>query len=183
MSSEAAEVLHLTRPYLEGNGIDLGSGGWPVVPWAIQIELPPEEFRRYNSRELPETVEWRGDIFALPFKDKVLDFVHSSHLIEDFDHAKFWPILFAEWRRVLKPGGYMVVLVPEFHRWNEAIARGQPPNLSHCKPEPKLYECSHYAQKAGFEIVVEKLTDTRPGDYTIMLVARRPLHDREVYAN
>lgn len=171
--SESAKYLALTRPYLKGNGVDIGSGGWPVVPWAIQIELPADKFRHYTAgRELPETVEWQGDIYDLPFKDNVLDFVYSSHLIEDFSQND-WRRLFTEWRRCLKPSGYMVILVPEFVRWNAAIKAGQPPNCSHWAPEPSLGDLSAAARAVGMGIVEERLTDLSPEDYSILGVFRK----------
>lgn len=46
----------------------------------------------------------------LPFKDNVWDFVISSHVLEHF----FDPIkAIEEWHRVIKPGGYICMIVPD----------------------------------------------------------------------
>jgi len=171
--SESAKYVELTRRYLNGNGVDIGSGGWPVVPWAIQIELPRDKFKHYTGgRELPDTVEWQGDIFDLPFKDNTLDFVYSSHLIEDFSQND-WRRMFTEWRRCLKPTGYMVILVPEVVRWNAAIAKGQPPNCSHWAPEPSVGDLSAAAMAVGMGVIEERLTNLSPEDYSILFIGRK----------
>lgn len=182
LTSESSKYLYLTTPYLVGNGVDLGSGGWPVVPWAIQIEQPEEAFRHYtNGRSVPSGVEWMGDIMDLPFKDGTLDWVYSSHLIEDFcreDTDKYpitWYKLFREWKRVLKPGGYMVILVPDCKLWADAIARGQPCNCGHFAPEPSVGDISKVAKKCGLEVIEERLTALDWKDYSILGVLRKPL--------
>jgi SAM-dependent methyltransferase len=174
--SESSKYLALTLPYLVGNGVDIGSGGWPVVPWAIQVELPAEEFKHYtNGRPIPSHVEWLGDIANLPFKDGVLDWVYSSHLIEDFSRDETWPKLFREWTRCLKPLGYMVIIVPDCALWAAAIERGQPPNCSHHAPEPSVGDISKVAKESGLEVIEDRLTQIDWKDYSILGVLRKPL--------
>jgi len=181
--SEASKYIHMTRKFMEGGrGIDLGTGGWPVVPWAIQVELPADKYKVYTGRELPDTVEWPGDIADLPFKDNTLDFVHSSHLIEDFprdvDGARpgdiTWPVLFREWMRVLKPGGYMILIVPDCARWKKTLELGQAPNCAHFSPEPSLGDLTRVLMQAGMQVIFERLTDLDWRDYSILAVAIKP---------
>lgn len=174
--SESAKYISLTRRYLNGHGVDVGSGGWPVVPWAIQVELPRQRFEHYNQRPLPENIQWTCDLFhdGLPFKDGALDFVYSSHLIEDFSQEQHWPLLFREWARCLKKGGLLVVLVPEVVRWNEAIKKGQPPNCSHWAPEPSVGDLSKAAAAAGLTVLKDELTNLTPEDYSILGVFEKP---------
>lgn len=174
MASETEKYRHLTVPYCQGNGIDIGSGGDPVVPNAIQVELQYDLYHKYRSGDVHGVpIQWHGDCWFLPFKDSVLDFVYSSHLIEDFDHAR-WPHLFKEWGRCLKPDGYMVILVPEFERWNYAIrVLGQPPNCAHFSPEPRVGELSEAFHLAGLSVIKEHLTECHPNDYTILGVAQK----------
>lgn len=171
---EGAKHIGMFYNLLDGNGIDIGSGGWPIVPWAIQIELSIDKFEAYNQRVGAEPIEWMDDSFtieggfALPFRDGVLDWIYCSHVIEDFSRTDHWPKIFAEWSRCLKKGGAAIVLVPEVKLWAEALAKGQPPNCAHWAPEPSVGDMSKVAVTCGFETLREELTDQYEGDYSIL---------------
>jgi SAM-dependent methyltransferase len=68
----------------------------PIVPGAIGVD-----------RDHPGY-----DGVRLPFPDRSQDAVHSSHCLE---HIHDYRAALAEWFRVLKIGGFLVVTVP--HRW------------------------------------------------------------------
>lgn len=174
--SETSKYRHLTAPHCKGNGIDIASGGDAVVPWAISFELPEDKYNHYNSNQPPRgPIHWRSEnaVFRLPFRNGVLDFVYSSHLIEDY-HQEQWIPMFKEWLRCLKPGGKIIVLVPEVKRWNYAVkVLGQCPNCSHHAPEPSLGDVSRAFEKLGMTDIEEFLTECVPNDYTIMAVGRK----------
>lgn len=167
--SEASKYRHLTKHYCIGNGIDVGSGGDPVVPHAIQVDLPKSEYDHYHSADGSNNhvIQWRGYADKLPFKDGTLDWVFSSHLLEDFLD---WRPLLKEWSRVLKRNGKLIILIPERKLWSAAISRGQLPNCSH-KHEGSVGELSSYADEFGWKVVRDSLTALTPEDYTIMFVA------------
>lgn len=131
--SETAKHRHVTTPYCCGNGLDLGSGGDPVVPSAIQVDLP--EGPQYGQSDA--AIQWRGDARSLPWvADETMDYLYSSHLIEDFQE---WDTVLREWQRVVKRGGYIVILVPDKDRYvghNTAhVHEGHPGELSSYFPE------------------------------------------------
>lgn len=168
--SETNKYLHLTLPHIHGNVIDIASGGWPVVPHAIQIELPQAEFAHYNSGRIPSVpIQWQGHATDLPFKDGVVGCVYSSHLLEDFLD---WEPVLKEWVRVLKLGGTLIILVPDKVLWNEAIRNGQPPNCAH-RHEAHVGELSTYAERLGLTVIEDRLTACFPGDYSILFVATK----------
>lgn len=172
--SETAKYRDFALSYCTGNGCDIGSGGDPIRPEAIQIELSESTYAWYNSNHAPATpIQWHGDdaYLHLPFKDETLDYVYSSHLIEDFLD---WQPLLREWTRVLKIGGHLVLLAPEKERWNYAITHlGQPCNCQH-RREPVLYELSNEVMRLGnMDVLFEKLTEAHPHDYNLILVAKR----------
>lgn len=170
-ATESEKYRHMTAQYLQGNGVDLGCGGNPVVPWAIAFDLPTEDYRNYHSSATPDRViQWGGDARNLPFKDGTLDFVYSSHLIEDFMD---WTPVLTEWVRVLKPGGRLVIIVPDKSLWQQALDRGQPPNCAH-QHESFVGELSQHASViGGLQVIEDRLTSCFDGDYSILFVATR----------
>lgn len=170
--SETKDRRHLTAKYCNGNGVDIGSGGDPVVPWAIQIDLPSERFGSYRdggAYSIPTPIQWRTSEISLPFKDSVLDWVYSSHLLEDFDD---WHPVLTEWVRVLKQEGHLVILVPCKKRFNEAVAAGQDGNSNH-KHESYVGEISGIASDYGLIAIEDRYTDIFPNDYNILFVGRK----------
>lgn len=168
--SEASKQWKHIKPYVHGNVIDLGSGGWPIVPHAIQIELPPDLFAHYTQgREPAVPIQYGGSALDLPFKDNTIDTVFSSHLLEDMAYER-WPIVFNEWKRVLKGGGHMIILTPDRARWAAALAKGQPPNCEH-RHEPAFGEVGRCGQMMGLRLVVERFCDEE--DYSVLTVFQK----------
>lgn len=170
--SETSKYRHLTTSYCTGNGLDIGSGGDPVVPSAIQVELPPAQYATYNDGHTPQCpVHYASPDAAtrLPFKDATLDYVYASHLLEDYSN---WWLVLAEWVRVLRGGGHLIILVPDFERWRVAVANGQPPNSAH-QHEGRVGELSQYASPLGLRVVRDSLTDLTPADYSILFIATK----------
>jgi SAM-dependent methyltransferase len=64
------------------------------------------------------------DVTALSLPDARFDLVRASHILEHFTLDDAAAIL-AEWRRVLKPDGYLVVCCPDYIRlsWRALLGR------------------------------------------------------------
>lgn len=166
--SETSRYRKFTQKHCEGCGVDIASNGDPVVPWAMNYELPEAEFAIYNSGHKPlGPIQLSGDARKLPFNNDSLDFVYSSHLLEDY--ADWEPVL-REWVRPLKPGGRLIVILPDKERWAAAMKRGQPPNDAH-RHEGRAGELSTYAERLGLRVIEDRLTDLTPEDYSILFVA------------
>lgn len=163
---------HIVAPYLKGNGIELATGGDSICPTSIAFELSELSYERYNNGQLIRgIVHWRDDhaIENLPFKDGVLDYLFSSHLLEDFFD---WTPLLKEWTRVLKPGGTLAICLPDKLRWRMALSRGQTPNCAH-RHEAFVGELSSYADALGWHVVCDQFTDIPVSDYNIFFCAQR----------
>lgn len=164
--SETSKHKEDVLPYLHGNGVDIGCGNDPVRPDCVAIDIPQANYECYNGQG-ESGANFRAFAEDLPFKDHVLDWVYSSHLLEDFPLDE-WPGLLREWTRVLKPGGTMVILVPEATRWAKALVDGQPPNDAH-QHEPELGELSALAPQVGLTPVSESIV----GAYSILFAAKK----------
>lgn len=78
-------------------------------------------FRGYNAgREVVPIVEHaigidqgypNYDGLHLPFPNESQDAIYSSHVLE---HIPYWEQVLQEWFRVLKIGGYMIIVVPHW---------------------------------------------------------------------
>lgn len=169
--SETSKQRQHTVKYLIGNGIDIASGGDPVVPWAISMDLPPAEYSHYNNtpEDHKERFQWRGHAHDLPFKTGTLDFVYSSHLIEDYED---WMPILREWVRVLKSSGHLVIMLPDKELWQAALRRGQPPNCAH-RHESFPGELTQFASKFPLNVIEDRLTNSFGGDYNILFVGQK----------
>jgi predicted SAM-dependent methyltransferase len=86
----------------------------------------PQPYARTGSYQ----VQLGGDATKLHwFNDAVLDFVYSSHLLEDFEDTR---AVLLEWLRVLRPEGRLVIFCPDEQVYREHCRRtGQPYNEHH----------------------------------------------------
>ncbi len=96
--------------YFVGNGVDIGGLPDPLV---IYKGLFPK-------LESVLTWDWdQGDAqFMESVEDETYDFVHSSHCLEHLVD----PVEGLEnWLRILKPGGYLIVMIPEEDLYEQGI--------------------------------------------------------------
>lgn len=94
------------------------------------------------------SVQLGGDAARLPwFADGVLDFVYSSHLLEDFEDTET-PL--REWLRVLKPGGRLVLFCPDEQVYRAHCDRtGQPYNEHHKHADFSLAKVTGILERIG----------------------------------
>ncbi len=104
--SETADVRGLLGSWTKGYGIDVGHGGDKILPHAIAVDLEVPYNKMGN-----DPVQLGGDARNLYwFQDSVLDFVYSSHLLEDFEDTVE---VLNEFTRVLKLDGYLILYLPD----------------------------------------------------------------------
>ena len=83
--------------YLHGNGIDIGAGADPLV-------VDRGRVRAWDMAD--------GDAQLMAgVTDRSFDFVYSSHCLE---HMRDVPESIRNWRRILKPGGWLYIVVPDY---------------------------------------------------------------------
>lgn len=88
--------------YFAGFGIDIGAGGDPILPKVRQWEFNPDGDARYMK--------------GVP--DNEYDFVYSSHCLEHLTNVEE---SLTNWVRILKPGGYLFVIVPDWYLYEHCI--------------------------------------------------------------
>lgn len=168
-SGETTKIRPNIWAYLkpEMNGVDLGSGGDPIMPTAIQVDQPFDKYIIYQQK--PGVHNLKGDASDLYwFTNGCLDYVYSSHLLEDFDD-KIKVLI--EWARVIKPGGWLILYLPDEQKFRaHCLATGQCRNLEHkdktfsinkmltiIKEIPCLELVEHYEhQEYNFVMILKK---------------------------
>jgi SAM-dependent methyltransferase len=169
--SETSKCRARLAPFCTGYGLDIGFGGDPITPHAIRVDLPAP-YARYG--DLP--VQLGGDATRLSwFADGQLDFVFSSHVLEDFvDTAA----VLREWMRVLRPGGRLVLFCPDELTYRaHCAATGQPYNTHHAHADFSLATAKRALTAVApvrilhetplvdvysWELVAEKISPARP---------------------
>jgi predicted SAM-dependent methyltransferase len=149
--SETSKCRERLAPYCAGYGVDAGFGGDPIVPHAIRVDLP----RPYTDVG-SEPVQLGGDATRLHwFRDGVLDFVYSSHLLEDFPDTE---VVLRDWLRILKPGGRLIIFCPDEPAFRRHCARtGQPLNPHHKHDDFSLAYVKTILERLGGTRVLHEL--------------------------
>ena len=96
---EAAKTNRARGPdfaarYFAGRVVDIGCGGDPVTPDAVPFDKPQGDANNILDYLTPGS----------------FDCVHSSHALE---HMRDVPKAFRDWWALVKPGGYMITVVPD----------------------------------------------------------------------
>jgi predicted SAM-dependent methyltransferase len=163
--SETAKCRERLKKYIEGSGIDIGYGGDPIVDWAITIDLA-EPYIHVGDHAL----NLAGDARNLQwFRDEVLDFVYSSHLLEDFEDTIG---VLHEWLRVLKIGGHLILFCPVEQAYREHCKKtNQPRNRAHKIDNFDLYYVKNILDQIGVTETIRSnpIIDT----YSFEIVAKK----------
>lgn len=112
-SKAAARRMHtagFATHYLVGDGLDVGSGSDPLSKVAHLFPL----VRSVTTFDTPD-----GDAqFLAKHPDDRFDFLHSSHCLE---HVRDPREALRNWVRVVRPGGHLVVLVPDEDLYEQGV--------------------------------------------------------------
>src|SRR6516225_258951 len=94
----------------KGDGIDIGAGNDPLGQY---LEL----FGLMSSCRAYDKQDGNAETMA-GLMDGMFDFVHSSHCLEDMEDAH---VALKNWFRILKPGGHLIVVVPDEDMYEQGI--------------------------------------------------------------
>jgi predicted SAM-dependent methyltransferase len=157
MASETSLVRESLKRWCVGNGVDLGFGGDKIIPSAIGIDMP-NPYTHLGE----DPVQLGGDARNLYwFKDNVLDYVYSSHLLEDFIDTEN---ILKEWLRVLKVGGHLVLYLPDEQVYS-----------AHCKATGQPHNDGHKLAHFGLDHVIKSIEQT--GYKTLLIHSTRIINN------
>lgn len=151
--SETATCRERLVQFCFGNGLDLGFGGDPILPSSICIDRAEDHAGRSKCK-VPSPTHIIGDIETLPwFKDGSLDYVFSSHALEDFNDTAG---VMKEWLRVIRPGGHLVLFLPDQKTYEQHCRdHNHPPNKAHIHADFSL-EFVKARLPSNTEVVLEQ---------------------------
>lgn len=141
---EAAKVrLDLVR-YMRGVVLDLGCGPQKVFATATGVD-DDSDLARFGIRSQPDV---KSGCERLPFTDGYADTIFSSHLLEHIvDHEA----ALADWWRVLKPGGVLILYLPHADWYPNRGMPGSNPDHKHDFRNADLTRAmTAVAQRSGF---------------------------------
>jgi len=107
--------LHYVNQYLVGAGFDMGCGSNPLQkPNCYHVEVASKEMsERQLGRPIDNYIhEDASSIHGGLFYEKV-DYVFSSHMIEDLGSEEEIVKCLKNWSTLLKDGGHIILLLPD----------------------------------------------------------------------
>ncbi len=103
MGNEAGKIAPHIVQYTRGRGLDVGCGPSKTFPHFIGVDSG----RAYEGKQVTD-LKLKSSELSL-FADASMDFVFSSHLLE---HLNDTEAALAQWWRLIKPGGHLVLYLP-----------------------------------------------------------------------
>jgi ubiquinone/menaquinone biosynthesis C-methylase UbiE len=165
--SETAKVRKMVLPFCHGFGCDVGFGGDKIKKencLGIDYEQPYQHAGR-DKVDVP--VDLNKELIPLP--DNHLDYVYTSHLIEDFaDTGR----LLHEFIRLIKPGGNLILVFPDQQVYENICNRtGQGLNPYHVHADMGLEYMKKEMAKTGANAELI-FTSNCQIDYNVVMVYR-----------
>ena len=90
------------QTYLQGKVLDIGAGGDLICPWAQSFDVEDGDANYLDSY----------------FQSQTFDVVHSSHSLE---HMNDPVASINRWWSLIKPNGYLIVVVPEENLYEQGL--------------------------------------------------------------
>lgn len=96
--------------HMSGISVNFGSGGRGVAGW-INIDINSRHADQYIAHDLRR---------RLPFRSGQVKRIFAEHVVEHLDFRHEVPLVFAEFHRILEPGGVLRIIVPDAGRFLHA---------------------------------------------------------------
>lgn len=125
---ESDKIAHLTIPYTQGKGLDIGCGSRKCWPRMIGVDSLLD-YGGANTKNRPGDVDVVANSEDLSmFSNASMDYVFSSHNLE---HIIDYKAALKEWWRVIKSGGYLLLYLPHANFYPRIGQPGSNPDHKH----------------------------------------------------
>jgi ADP-heptose:LPS heptosyltransferase/predicted SAM-dependent methyltransferase len=170
--NEAAKVKYDIVQYTRGTGLDVGCGPAKAFPHFIGVDNK-KDTELFGIDMAPDNVV--EDASTLPMvPDGRLDFVFSSHLLE---HIEDYEAALAEWWRIIKVGGHLVLYLPHKDLYPNIGQPGSNRDHKHdFTPDDILASMAGICyEDANFDVIVNEVRDAGR-EYSFLLVIQKTDH-------
>lgn len=164
--NEAAKFKYEVVQYTRGLGVDLGCGPHKAFPHFIGVDSKKDTELFGIQMEPDNVVEDASKLPMIP--DGKLDFVFSSHLLE---HITDYKAALAEWWRIIKAGGHLVLYLPDRDLYPNIGEPGANPDHKHDFVADDIIKAVT-SIGTGFDLMMNELRDDR-NEYSFLLVFRK----------
>jgi len=139
--SETSKVRHMVIGYCNGYGCDIGFGGDKIK----KTDCAGIDYAQPYAYTGKDPVDIACDVMhePIPVANDTFDYVYTSHLIEDFEDTR---AALAEFIRVLKPGGNLILVFPD-----------QPAYEKYCARTGQTLNTHHVHKDMGLQFMLDKL--------------------------
>jgi ADP-heptose:LPS heptosyltransferase/predicted SAM-dependent methyltransferase len=104
-NDESSKIRWELVPYFNGKCLDIGSGPYKVFPHFVGVDNG-HHWGHFDNVAVDDAADMSQ------FGTAAWDLAYSSHLLEHFPYEKV-PAVLSEWMRVVKPGGHLILYVPD----------------------------------------------------------------------
>lgn len=163
--NEAAKIRFEVVQYTRGKVLDLGCGPYKAFPHFIGVDNL-DAVSRFGAQFTPDMVADCARLDAV--EDASMDAVFSSHLLE---HIEDYRSALADWWRVIKVGGYLVLYLPHADLYPRMGQPGSNPDHKHDFVPVDIIKAMESAA-AGWDVVVSEERD-QGTEYSFLQVFRK----------
>lgn len=177
---EAGKVKFEIVQYTRGLGLDIGCGPYKAFPHFIGVDSR-KDTELFGIQMEPDNVV--DDASCLPqVASGKLDFVFSAHLLE---HIEDYRAALAEWWRVIKVGGHLVLYLPHKDLYPNIGSELANPDHKHdfipANIQAALCTICHQSGQ-GWDCLVNETRDQRD-EYSFLLVFQKLAESNILYSH
>lgn len=162
---ESQKILWEVAPFLRGRGLDVGAGTFKVLPHAISVDNGHHEAFGHHIK--PDVKISDAQDLGV-FGTQSMDFVYSSHLLEHLREPKK---ALAEWWRVLKVKGFLILYLPHDEFYPKCGEEGANPDHKHNLNETVVEEWMKEVN-AGWDLI-ECQRRNDDDEYSFLMVFKK----------